>query len=165
MEFAKSYLKYFSLFVLGASSLGCSGSDQLERGEVTGMVTLDGKPLDSGRIIFRPVKGRAGRGEVRDGKIISTGTYDMDDGIVLGTHKIAVQPIVKDAPITIDRMAEEVDDEKPKKRRSRVEKPSYAALPSTNVKIPRRYHNPDTSGFTKEIVAGENTLELKLTSQ
>ena len=45
------------------SSVGCSGaSDQPELGEVSGIVTLDGKPVVGVNVVFKPDIGRAAAG-------------------------------------------------------------------------------------------------------
>lgn len=142
-----------ALFLFNA---GCGNSDRLDRGYVSGTVTLDGQPLASAAILFRPAQGRAGRGEVRDGKIIRSGTYEENDGLVLGTHLVAVQPIYGPAPSQSDPNAE----------KSKLKSKQGAGYGGTaSAKIPRKYRNLQNSGLTAEITSGENELTIELTSK
>jgi len=139
--------------------VGCGNSDHLDRAQVTGTVTLDGKPLEAARILFRPAQGRAGRGEIKEGQIVNTATYELDDGIVLGQHTIAIQPVPEVAPITLDLLAEEGPGGRPAggaPKGPRKKKPT--------VKIPAKYRRMDQSGLSAEITSGENELNLVLTS-
>ncbi|HEX6960596.1 MAG TPA: hypothetical protein VF175_01920 [Lacipirellula sp.] len=153
-----------SLFaVLLASSVGCGGSgDQLPRAQVTGTVTLNGEPVPAATILFRPASGRAGRGKVENGVIVEASTYGINDGIVLGTHKIAVQPIPEVVPITGSRM-----DEPSTPGKSTQTLPSYAAdLRPARAKpagIPAKYQDPDRSGLSAEITEDNSELTLELT--
>lgn len=65
---------YFVIFaaLLAPAVIGCGGaSDSLDRKEVTGTITLNGQPLNDGRIQFTPVSAAAGTvaaAEIKDGK-------------------------------------------------------------------------------------------------
>jgi hypothetical protein len=151
--------------VLLASTIGCGGgSDHLPRGQVTGKVTLNGEPVSAATILFRPETGRAGRGKVENGVIVDASTYGGNDGIVLGSHKIAVQPIPEVAPVTTSRM-----DESPISGKSVQPLPSYAkdmSQPKAKpVDIPAKYQDPDRSGLTAEITDDGNELSLELTKE
>jgi hypothetical protein len=144
-------------------TFGCGGSDHLPRGAVTGSVTLDGKPLDGGILLFRPAQGRAGRGEIKDGKIVKTGTYEEEDGIVLGPHKIGIQPLPETMPVTFDRMEDPSQPGTAKRERP----PAYATNTRSrkSMPIPAKYQDPDRSGITVDITDGDNELTLELTSR
>lgn len=157
------YNKLTILAVIVASSIGCGGSgDQLPRAQVTGTVTLNGEPVPAATILFRPASGRAGRGKVENGVIVEASTYGINDGIVLGTHKIAVQPIPDVAPITASRMDEPTT---PGKRAQPL--PSYAAelrpARANPADIPAKYQDPDRSGLSAEITEDDHELTLELT--
>ncbi len=47
------------LFLLGSFALGCGGSNGPATYRVSGNVTLDGKPIDTGRITFKDPAGQA----------------------------------------------------------------------------------------------------------
>ena len=72
--------------LLIASVLGCGGSN---RGAVEGTVTLDGKPIESGAITFRPVgdtKGATSGGEIKDGHY----ALPADAGPMIGTNRVEI---------------------------------------------------------------------------
>ena len=159
----KAYPIALATLTLGMA-VGCENSDRLSRAEVTGTVTLDGKPINTATIIFRPSSGRAGRGIVENGQIVTTATYDLNDGIVLGSHKLAIQPIVADIKPAPSRMDDDPGTETPSKPPS-VSRTELPAKPTTSVHIPAKYRHPDRSGLSAEIVAGENQLVLELQSK
>lgn len=134
---------------------GCADSNKLDRVPVTGRVTLDGNPLEEATILFRPETGRSGRGKIENGIIVSTGTYDIDDGVVPGNHKIAIQPI-PDIPINPAGLIDG-DPSQARPQRPRRE--------NRSVRIPSKYGNFDRSGLTAEITNGDNELTIELTSK
>lgn len=152
------------LVCLVAPICGCGGSDQMECAQVTGSVTLDGEPLPTATILFRPDFGRAGRGKIENGIIVESSTYGINDGIVLGKHRIAVQAIPEVVPVTGSRIEEPVGS-----GRTIQPPPSYAPSRSkarTNtVVIPKKYQDPEQSGLTAEITADGNELNLQLMKQ
>ena len=71
--------------------LGCS-SYTLETAEVRGTVTLDGRPLEGGGVLFVPAQGRGATGTIqRDGTYV-LGTYSAGDGATVGRHIVTVNP-------------------------------------------------------------------------
>ena len=72
-------------------SMGCN--NRPEMAPVQGTVTLDGKPLPGGRVMFAPVAsgedklvGASALGHIqKDGTFVLT-TYEDGDGAVVGTH-------------------------------------------------------------------------------
>ena len=89
------------LFVVSAAtSLGC-GQSSVQLSEVSGKVTLDGKPLGEGTISFYVIRSP---GEVREGpsksigQIKPDGTFALqtlidgylEDGGIVGTHEVRV---------------------------------------------------------------------------
>jgi hypothetical protein len=84
------------LFLVPA--LGGCGDDQSKPklGKVHGKVTLDGKPVERGHIVFTPSTGKGGEtGQTATGEINSDGTFDLTtfdtgDGAILGQHVVTV---------------------------------------------------------------------------
>ncbi len=69
--------------------IGC-GSSGPELGTVSGIVTLDGKPLQGATVQFTPGLGRVSRGRTR-----ADGTYELryvgnEKGALLGEHKVMI---------------------------------------------------------------------------
>lgn len=90
-------VKFCAQFVQSAASLfmlcavaGCGGNPNL--GQVTGTVTLDGKPLPSATLMFTPDSG----GATSYGKTDSTGQYrmqfsDTENGAWIGNNKVVIR--------------------------------------------------------------------------
>jgi hypothetical protein len=121
---------------------GC-GNDRLPTGTVRGTVTLDGKPLTAGYVVCTPSTG--GRGA--KGGIHVDGTFELytdqpGDGVVTGHHRLAVS-------------AFETAGETARSPEESTRKPL----------VPARYMDAGRSGFTVEVVAGEQQeITLSLTS-
>ena len=85
-----------SLFTRLVVLLGClalvagCGDGRPKRVRVSGRVTIDGKPLTSGNIRVVPAEERVATGTIGPDGRFTLGTFDKDDGCVLGTHPIAV---------------------------------------------------------------------------
>ena len=71
---------------------GCGPrSDRPPTAPVTGKVTLDGKPLPSGWVYFDPADGRRlAKGQIQPDGSFSLGTFEENDGAVLGRHRVMV---------------------------------------------------------------------------
>ena len=121
---------------------GCSGPPQAV---VRGTVTLDGKPLDAGLVVFEAA------GRSYSGPIGSDGGYELryqgKAAILPGTYGVAVLPpqpeLVADPKTTELRAVNPVDQRR----------------------YPDRYRSPATSGITKDVPAGESTIDIALTAQ
>ena len=123
---------------------GCGGRTDLpDRAKVHGLVTLDGKPLGSGTVIFEPDASKGTRGPPAYGQINEQGRYELTtdrdspgDGAVVGHHKVRVQARQDVEPGQLARSL-----------------------------IPAAYDDPNRSGLAAEVKAGEvNTVDLKLKS-
>ncbi|MDR1494039.1 MAG: hypothetical protein LBT05_15155 [Planctomycetaceae bacterium] len=68
---------------------GC-GEKYPPTAKVTGTVTHKGKPLAQGTIIFEVDGRRPATGKIVDGKIIDVTTFKPNDGVSIGTAKIAI---------------------------------------------------------------------------
>lgn len=129
------------LAVVGVSGggLGCSSipSDRPELGGVTGIVTLDDKPLPGVTVMFTPKHGRSSM-TLTDER----GHYELSylwdtKGATLGRHTVSVSA------------AQEDDD-------------LGARSPQVRAQIPDRYNTKTT--LTAEVQAGDNTIDILLVS-
>jgi hypothetical protein len=80
-------------------STGCD--NRPTRVPVSGIVTIDGRPLTRGNIKFVPADGRPSAGAIgADGRFTLT-CYDGNDGALLGTHRVQVASnrIISDSKI------------------------------------------------------------------
>ena len=133
------------LLALALLSFGCSGeAHHDETAPVHGTVTLDGKPLPYGQVVFQPLNGRIAKGVIEDGKF-TLGTYKTADGAVLGRHRVSVT-----ARKTLE--GEEPDA------------PGVPLLGGPSL-IPERYGNSAVSGLEFEVTSGDNVFNIELSSR
>lgn len=79
----------FVVFVMAAS--GCGGSTHVpELGEVSGIVTLDEKPLANATVTFAPAKGRPSIGMTDTDGRFTLSFLGGHPGAILGTHKVLI---------------------------------------------------------------------------
>ena len=66
-------------------------------GKVSGKVTLEGKPVEAGHIVFTPAQGKGGEtGQSATGEINADGSYEITtfntgDGAIIGQHVVTVE--------------------------------------------------------------------------
>jgi hypothetical protein len=126
---------------------GCSRSaSELHVVPVTGQVTYDGRPIEGANVIFSPLDGgqtlasqsvtdQEGRFEMRT----HTAGGKFESGIAPGKYAVAITKLDTSAIST-------------------------TLAPPKDV-LPRKYGNPQTSGFTAEVAVGnENDFEFALRS-
>ena len=120
--------------------------------EVSGTVTLDGRPLARGTITFEAAGCRPATARILDGRIIEATTYHARDGVPVGEQRIAIfsradpaaakpAPAPQGAPSAAARFP-----------------PSMAGP----LLLPARYNDPVSSGLSAIIRPGQNTLSLAL---
>jgi len=131
-------LRVFSVGILLVALAGCTAgtADQPELGQVTGVVTLDGKPLPNVTVTFEPQSGNASFARTDEQGKYELGYIDSVRGAVIGTHRVTIST-PQDAP---------------------------AGPGSTYVDpIPAKYNTATT--LTKDVVAGENVFNFELQSK
>jgi hypothetical protein len=116
---------------------GCGGSKP-PLGIVKGHVELDGTPLATGAVITNFASGRGAQGVIKDGRF-ELGTFSAQDGALVGTHQLAV-----------------IAQEKPQG--------SGPEAKAGKLLVPERYTNPNTSGLSIDVKAGNNSPMLELKS-
>ena len=122
---------------------GCGDADRMTTGGVTGIVTLDGEPLDNAQIVFYTDQ-RMGLGNIVSGEIKDVTTYTQGDGVLLGTHRVAIRPKVDEALL--------------------MQEPTEAKIKLEESGIPLKYRDPGLSGLNAEITAGGNSVNFELKS-
>lgn len=128
------------LSVLAACLLGCE-SNQLEVAPVRGRVTVSGKPLDHGTILFTPQRGRIAHARIQPDGQFWLSTYKTHDGAIVGPHKIAIF------------------DAQPRGPEERIEFDRPAPRPT----ISEQYRDPEKSELTFNVETGkENIAEFDL---
>ncbi|HEX4412922.1 MAG TPA: hypothetical protein VH107_04785 [Lacipirellulaceae bacterium] len=110
---------------------------------VSGKVLYNGKPLEFGTVTFQPPHGQPARGDIQPDGTFTLSTYRLNDGAVLGKHKVRVACYESQRPGT-------------------VKAPGEASL--GKLLIPSKYTFFEQSGLSAEIHEGENpplVFELK----
>lgn len=113
---------------------GCGGGGS----KVTGKVSYNGKPLNSGTILFQTEEG------VRSATIQSDGTYTIED-VPAGNAKIAVTV----AP-------------PPEKGPDGVSADEAGTSEANPVLVPEKYSRVETSELTYKVTSGEQTHDIDL---
>jgi hypothetical protein len=161
-------MKLRLLMIAAATCLtlsGCTGSDRPAIAPVRGQVTLDGKPIAGATVVFlcqgapRPAVGITDS----SGNFQLT-TFEQNDGAVVGTHVVAVKKsasLSEEAVPTNESDAEldsakEIDDAV--KRSLGARRKSQKTRPE----IPTKYGHRSTSNLSKDVVAGENVINIEL---
>ncbi len=88
MRLAHSNALILSIVLLLGSVGGCG--DRPELAPVSGHVTLDGKPLNFGFVLFSPAKGIPAQGEIQEGGNFQMASKHPADGALVGPHEVSV---------------------------------------------------------------------------
>jgi hypothetical protein len=140
-------LKTLLCVLAGVVLLAGCGRGGLPFGRVAGQVTLDGKPVKEGVIMFVPERGPSASGLIEHGQYSLT-TRSAGDGAVTGKHRVYFGPKFQAAPPPPDN------------REGRMLPP-----PLKSDFPPPRYGTPESSGLTAEVQRGANTLDFNLSSK
>jgi hypothetical protein len=123
-------------FACGAACLclltvvGCNQGPKLVK--VSGQVLIDGEPVKGGFIQVVPKEERAATGKIGEDGRFSLTTYQEEDGVVLGTHDVAVMATRQLSPTRTEHL------------------------------VPPKYANPATSGVTTTIDGPTDNLKIEL---
>jgi hypothetical protein len=111
---------------------------------VTGTLTAGGKPLENVHVEFWPqVSGPRSIGVTdKDGHFTLTSDNGNDDGAVIGSHKVVLVDLAPYAKVPVNMPRE-------------VEKVNLAS-----VRFGKQFADPNRTPLKKEVVAGENTINL-----
>lgn len=95
----RAFLVAFLTSTLAITSAGCRSSDLPDLAEVSGTVTLDGKPLAGATVIFQPVEG----GRSSQGRTDASGRYELVylrdiEGAIVGQHEVSITTFSEESP-------------------------------------------------------------------
>jgi hypothetical protein len=128
--------------------IGCGGPDYPETIDVSGTVTLDGKPVPDAIVTFLPTDGRrSGTGYTDSSGHFTLTTFKPEDGAVPGAHAVAINP-TEAPPMPGEAPVMGVG----------------GSAGSYTAPFPPKYGDPKQSGFTAEVSPdGENdfTFDMK----
>ena len=154
-----SVLHHARIIVVGLLMAGCNAPDSLPRERVSGTVTLDGKPLVSGKITFMPADPASGG--VPAEATIADGAYEVprDEGPVPGAYRVTISALEPGAapakPAPRSRVADAT---------SGTGAPDVAAEAPLRESIPTKYNAQSTlkADVTK---GGTNGFDFPMTSK
>ena len=120
---------------------------------VSGVVTLDGKPLAGVAITFVPVAGGVfGCGSTNEKGEFTLGTFAETDGALVGVHRISIVPdIISPAAMGQTPGGEEGMDRRGESNRA------------AKSRIPEKYASIDTSGLQVDVKKGMPPVTFDLT--
>lgn len=128
-----------------------AGCNNKPHADIEGKVTLDGVPVPSRIVGFNSVDGVSAFSI----RCRADGTYKGID-VPLGPMKVCIDRSAVSGPpgnrLTV------------KKSRKRKQKGAADSAAGTTASIPKKYHDPDTSGLTTTINPGANNYDIELSS-
>jgi hypothetical protein len=148
-------IAFFAAVVLLVLFTGCGNSGLAK---VSGRVTVGGKAVTSGTIMFYPANGPGAVGEIKPDGGYTLTTYRPGDGAAIGRHIVAIHA-TSIGPSNILE-ANSIEDE--------LHTPGQAASGKILVPgkvtwlIPEKYSQPATSPFVAEVKAGENDIPFEI---
>jgi hypothetical protein len=144
-EWRITAIAYLSLLAM----TGC-GSGRPDVAPVRGTVSLNGKPVTTGRIMFYPTAGRPACAPINsDGTYVLT-TFESDDGALIGTHRVTITSTEVVGPPP--RGPE--DEYKINKER----------IPVVKWLTPQQYSDPTTTDLKAEVKPQNNQIDFGLKS-
>lgn len=88
LRFDRAAWRHRLLGLLLLSIVGCNSGPQVA--PVSGKVLYNGKPLPYGVVMFQPAQGQLAQGEIQPDGTFSLSTFRLNDGAVVGTHRVSV---------------------------------------------------------------------------
>lgn len=164
------------LVLLIPCTVGCGGG----KGKVEGTVTLDGQPLLAGNIAFHPSKGIGGGAQIQNGKYsidkVATGSVTVTvetetvkkemEGLASGGRSMDASAGGRMTPEKLAKMPPAAQEQmKQQEKAAQQSAERLKELQANYRSVPAKYADPKTSGLTYEVKQGENTIEIKLSSQ
>lgn len=147
-------------------SAGCSRSGRPAVAPVRGQVTYQAKPLARATVAFLcPGAPRLAVGTTDEAGNYRLTTFEPNDGAIIGTHVVTVnifesdpeEVVVGSDPPTSAKLTSKSIDDAMKRSVRRMQTAEKAKPP-----LPPRYTERRTSDLRKEVVAGDNIINIDL---
>lgn len=141
--------------------MGCRGSEWPPTYKSTGIVTLDGSPVERASITFHPRDGQTPANGTTDANgVYELSSFNAGDGAEPGSYGISIQ---KFPAIQIDSAPGGIPFDESMNTDAPPD-PSLDADPKNE--LPERYSTSEESGLSATVSAdGENVFNLELTSE
>jgi hypothetical protein len=145
---------------------GCSGSDRPATAPVRGQVRYENRPVANATVAFLcPGAPRLAVGTTDQNGNYQLTTYEENDGAILGTHVVTVNLYASESEAnalgsdssTSGQSTSKSIEEAMKRSVKQIEKAEKAKPP-----IPTKYSDRRTSDLNKEVVKGENVIDIDL---
>lgn len=177
-RFLLAYAALGLLLIVTIRACACNGDRRPAGIRVSGVVTLDGKPLADAFVTFHPHSGRGAGFGTTDGRgRFRLMSHESGDGILPGDYRVTVTRFVdKSEPLPADarqRASRDAPPPVPKQKpkpgatRSTSSPPPSPPPPSPPPKplneVPERYASPETSGLEATVQRGKRAFQFDLT--
>lgn len=163
--------KHLLLSVCLATLLaGCGGSDRPALATASGIVTLDGEPVEGAAVSFIPAEGgRPGSGMTDSEGRYTIKTFEDAPGAIVGEHKVSVMKISGPGASALQGAgappSEASGEDDGSDMLSQIPGGDHERVLKTIYDVPQNYMNPDESGLRLTVPDdGSETLDLKLSS-
>ncbi len=168
------FTRYLVLLAITALAIGCSDSNP-KTYPVSGVVTLDGKPVPGATVTFIPddSKSNSAATSCDDKGKYSMSTFKQDDGAIPGSYKIIVAKYQRGAeespygdkpPEAVEQTPEAIS-EAYGKGYSGPPKGNAAKAPKEWNDVPDKYGDLAKSGLSFIVEPKENTFNIELKSK
>lgn len=127
--------------VIACAVVGAGCGPRVTMVPVRGRVTVDGKPLGAGSVMFQPQIGPAARGQIGPDGSFELGTDRPGDGVRAGPAAVRVTSVAAAAAVAGQEQ------------------------PAGKSTIPMRYADFTTSGITVTVAPGMEPVEIELSSK
>ena len=117
--------------------VGCNSGDKLARYQISGKVTYQGQPVETGEITFADPKA----GQVNSSQLGSGGSYSTE--LPAGDYRVSVAPPLVEGKASADSPPDMVPD------------------PSVK-NIPKKYWVQETSGLTAQVAKDKREFNFEL---
>ena len=153
-----------SCFLLG----GCSGSGRPPVAPVEGRLTYQGKPVADATVVFLcPGAPRQAVGMTDAEGNYRLTTYEPNDGATVGTHVVTVKKFksptdqatgpAEGRSLEGKALSKSIEESMRQTARRAAQAEKEGSL------LPLKYAYVKTSGLSKEVVAGDNVINIELT--
>ena len=151
---AKKSVKIGALACTLLAAASCKGEPRFQTTgvEVEGVVTLDGKPLQTGMVQVVPASGMV-TADSATGTITEDGHYSVSN-VPVGNVKFMVRTSHLKGMAAAGKMS--------------PPRPGFSGAPQLGVKfvdVPKKYEDADASKLTATVTQGKNTVNLDLKSK
>ena len=153
------------LLSVGAAMAGCSGSNRPAVAPVHGQVTYQGRPVVGATVEFLcPGASRPAGGTTDAAGNYRLTTFDASDGAIIGDHIVTVNVYASQPesslppPVDKGNKATSKAIEEAERQSAREIEKTKKAKPV----IPPKYGHRRTSDLHKEVVAGDNVINIEL---